>query len=209
VHSALVGFGLGFFVALQLGPMSLFLIRSTLRAGWRVGLAIGAGVALIDGVYAACGAAGVAPLLDIAPVRLMLGLAGGAFLIVLGLRTLRSAFRIRLGGEVQSEVGTPRRAFLSSVAGTASNPATIASWAAIFAAASTAGAATTTPAAVLLVVGVAVGSLSWVTALASAVAVARRGLGDRALRLADAVAGLAMIGVGGTLAFATAHERRP
>jgi len=31
VHALLVGFGLGFLVALQLGPMSLFLIRSTLR----------------------------------------------------------------------------------------------------------------------------------------------------------------------------------
>jgi putative LysE/RhtB family amino acid efflux pump len=212
MHSAVVGFGLGFFVALQLGPMSLFLIRSTLRAGWRVGLAIGAGIALIDGVCAACGAAGAAPLLSIEPIRLVLGLAGGAFLIVLGLRTLHSALRIRLGGEAQSEAATPRRAFLTSVAGTASNPATIASWAAIFAAASTAGAASTRQAAVLLVVGVAVGSLSWVTALASAVAIARRGLGNRAMRLADAVAGLAMVGVGGTLAYgtlayATAHER--
>ena len=50
MHSLLVGFGLGFFVALQLGPMSLFLIRSPLRGGWKVGLAIGAGIALIDAV---------------------------------------------------------------------------------------------------------------------------------------------------------------
>ena len=58
MHSALVGFGLGFFVALQLGPMSLLLIRSTLRSGLRVGLAIGAGIAVVDGLYAAAGAAG-------------------------------------------------------------------------------------------------------------------------------------------------------
>ena len=37
MHAALVGFGLGFLVALQLGPMSLLLIRSTLRRGWRTG----------------------------------------------------------------------------------------------------------------------------------------------------------------------------
>jgi threonine/homoserine/homoserine lactone efflux protein len=48
MHSALAGFGLGFFVALQLGPMSLFLIRSTLRGGWTVGLAIGAGIAMYE-----------------------------------------------------------------------------------------------------------------------------------------------------------------
>ena len=33
--------------------MSLFLIRSTLRGGWKVGLAIGAGIAVVDAVYAA------------------------------------------------------------------------------------------------------------------------------------------------------------
>jgi hypothetical protein len=32
-----VGFGLGFVVALQLGPISLYLIRSTLRGGSAVG----------------------------------------------------------------------------------------------------------------------------------------------------------------------------
>ncbi len=207
MHPALVGFGLGFLVALQLGPMSLFLIRSTLRAGWRVGLAIGAGIAAVDGLYAACGAAGAAPLLDIEPLRMALGIAGGALLIVIGIRTLHEAFKVRLGLEAAHEVADPRRAFLTSVAGTASNPATIASWAAIFAAASTAGAAPTTSAAVLLIGGVALGSLAWVSALASAVAIARRGLGARATRLADAVAGLGMLGCGGALVYSATRER--
>ena len=207
MHPALVGFGLGFLVALQLGPMSLFLVRSTLRAGWAVGLAIGAGIAVVDGTYAACGAAGAAPLLDIEPVRMLLGLAGGALLIVIGLRTLHQAFRVRLGLETAAEMADPRRAFLASVAGTASNPATIASWAAIFAAASTAGAAPTTAASVLLVVGVSLGSLAWVSALACGVALARRGLGPRAMRLADAVAGLGMLGFGGALVYSATRER--
>ena len=66
---------------------------------------------------------------------------GAAVLVALGLRTLWSAFRVRLGGEHDDEVATPRKAFLTSLAATASNPLTIASWAAVFAAASTAGAA--------------------------------------------------------------------
>jgi threonine/homoserine/homoserine lactone efflux protein len=61
MEAAIVGFGLGFAVALQLGPMSLFLIRSTLRAGWRVGLAAGTGIAVVDALYATCGVAGAAP----------------------------------------------------------------------------------------------------------------------------------------------------
>jgi putative LysE/RhtB family amino acid efflux pump len=187
--------------------MSLLLIRSTLRAGWRIGLAIGAGVALVDGVYAACGAAGVAPLIGLSPVRIVLGLAGAAFLGVVGVRTLYSATRVRLGAEVPSDLATAGRAFRTSLAGTASNPATIASWAAIFAAASTAGAATTTEAAALLILGVSIGSLAWVTALAIGVAMIRRGLGTRALRIADGVAGLGMLGSAGALAYSTVHDR--
>ena len=59
--SIVIGFGLGFLVALQLGPISLLLIRSTLRSGATVGLAIGAGVAIIDALYASLGAAGRHP----------------------------------------------------------------------------------------------------------------------------------------------------
>jgi putative LysE/RhtB family amino acid efflux pump len=201
MHAFAVGFGLGFFVALQLGPMSLFLMRTTLRAGWLAGLAIGAGIAVVDALYAACGAAGAAPFLAFEPVRIALGLVGAAVLIGLGARTLYSALRVRLGGELDAEVATPRRAFLTSLAGTASNPLTIASWAAIFAAASAAGAAHTAGDAVLLVAGVGVGSLSWVSALASGTAVARRAIGRRAVRGADAIAGLGLIGFGTALAY--------
>jgi putative LysE/RhtB family amino acid efflux pump len=207
MHSALVGFGLGFFVALQLGPMSLLLIRSTLRAGWAVGLAIGLGIAAVDALYAAIGAAGAAPLLHVEAMRTALGVLGALVLIALGARTLASAFRVRLGAEAPSEVATPRRALATSLAGTASNPSTIASWAAIFAAASAAGAAHGSAGALLLVAGVALGSLVWVSTLASLAAVLRSAVGERALRLADVLAGLGMLGYGGALAFASARER--
>jgi putative LysE/RhtB family amino acid efflux pump len=206
VNSLVVGLGLGFFVALQLGPMSLFLVRSTLRVGWRVGLAIGAGIATVDALYAACGAAGAAPFLAVEPVRLGLGLVGAAVLVGLGVRTFYSAFRIRHGAEIHAEVATPGRAFLTALAGTASNPATIASWAAIFAAASVAGAADSAAGAVLLVLGVGIGSIVWTTALASSTAVARRAIGERAIRVADAVAGMGLIGFGGALAHNATRE---
>src|ERR671937_1451210 len=134
MHAVAVGFGLGFFVAIQVGPMSLFLIRSTLRRGWGTGLAIGAGIAAIDTAYCILGVAGAGALLAVHPLRLTLGLAGAVVLVFLGAKTLWSALRVRLGGEAAAEVATPRRAFLTSLAGTASNPLTIASWAAIFAA---------------------------------------------------------------------------
>jgi putative LysE/RhtB family amino acid efflux pump len=203
MNAAVIGFGLGFFVALQLGPMSLLLIRSTLRNGWRVGVAVGAGIATVDGLYAAAGAGGVTPLLTIHPVRLALGLVGAAALIFIGIRTLLSAFRIRVGGETEYEVAKPRRAFLTALGGTASNPSTILSWGAIFAATSTAGLVHTTAAAVLLVAGVAVGSLTWVTTLATVLAIVRRSVSERAIRVTDAVAGAGLIGFGGVLAYST------
>jgi len=203
VHSALVGFGLGFFVALQLGPMSLLLIRSTLRSGLRVGLAIGAGIAVVDGLYAAAGAAGAAPLLTIDPVRLVFGLVGAGVLLFLGVRTLRSAFQVRLGDE--APVVSRRRAFVVAVSATASNPLTIASWAAIFTAAGAAGAAHGSDVAVLLA-GVGIGSMTWMALLASGVGVARRWVGDRALRAVDVIAGAGLLGFGGLLAYRTLND---
>jgi len=163
-------------------------------------------VAVIDAAYATLGAAGAVPLLTIGPLRVVLGLAGGAVLVVLGARTLWSAFRVRTGGELDYEVSGPRRAFVTSLVGTASNPLTIASWAAIFAAAS-ARTGTSASAATMLVVGVALGSAAWMTALASGVAVVRRAVGPRAVRIADAIAGLGLLGFGGLLAYSAVHDR--
>ena len=201
----LIGFGLGVSVAAQLGPLSLLIIRSTLRSGLRIGLALGAGVAVIDTAYAAAGAAGAAGVLAIEPLRLAAGIAGAAVLVYLGVKTLWSAFRIRMGGESDEELATPRRAFVVALGATASNPLTIASWAAVFAAASTAGAAH--GAAVLtLLAGVGLGSLSWMTLLSGGVAVARRYVGDRLLRALDGLAGLGLVGFGGLLAFRTLRD---
>jgi putative LysE/RhtB family amino acid efflux pump len=201
VHSLAVGFGLGFLVALQLGPMSLFLVRSTLRAGLLTGLGVGAGIATIDALYAAAGAAGAAPLLLIDPVRVALGLVGAAVIVWLGVNTLRAAVHVRAGLDGDA-ADSPGRAFRTSLGATASNPATIVSWAAIFAAAS----ATSDTAAVPLVSGVGLGSLTWVTLLAVLTAAVRKAVGVRAIRIADGVAGVGLLGFGGVLGWQTLHD---
>jgi putative LysE/RhtB family amino acid efflux pump len=206
MHAAVVGFGLGFLVAVQLGPMSLFLIRSTLRRGWAIGLAIGAGIAVVDGLYSALGAAGAAPFLATPSLRLVGGLAGAAVLAWLGGRTLWSAIRVRGAHEVEGDVAGPQRAFLTALGATASNPATIASWAAIFAAANGAGAAGSAGGQALLVAGVAVGSATWVMTLATGTAVVRRAAGRRAMRAADVLAGVGLLGFGGALAYASLRD---
>ena len=206
MSALLAGFAAGFMVSMQLGPLSLFLIRSTLRGTLAIGLAIGAGIAIVDALSAAAGAAGAAPVLSIDSVRTVFGVVGATVLIALGARTLWSAFRVRLGGEADSEVASPRRAFATSLAATASNPLTIASWAAVFAAASTAGIASTTDSAIAFVGGVGLGSMAWVTILAFGVAAARARVGPRLLKTLDAAAGTAIVGFGGLLAWRTLNE---
>jgi putative LysE/RhtB family amino acid efflux pump len=208
MHTFVTGFGLGFLVALQVGPMTLFLIRSGLRGGWPAGLAVAGGIALVDGLYSAAGAAGVTPLLSVAPLRTALGLLGATVLIVLGVRTLRDSFRVRLGAETELEVATPARTFVTALGGTASNPLTIASWAAVFAAANASGAVGRTSAAeVMLVLGVTIGSFAWGGLLAGAVALVRRRVTPRALALAERLAGFGLLGFGGALGYATLHDR--
>jgi putative LysE/RhtB family amino acid efflux pump len=198
-HAFTLGFGLGFLVALQLGPVSLYQIKTTLRNGWGVGLAFAAGIALVDLAYAALGAVGVAPLLTIGPLETILGLLGAAVLVFLGVRTLRSAFRVRLGDAAPAM--SPKRAFGIALSMTAANPLTIASWAAIFSAASAAGAASTFSGAVLLVLGVGLGSATWDVALATAAALVGRFVGPRFLRAVDLVAGIGLVCFGVALAY--------
>jgi putative LysE/RhtB family amino acid efflux pump len=200
------GFGLGFFVAAQLGPLSLFLIRSTLRGRLAVGLAIGAGIAIVDLLYAAAGAAGAAGILTIDALRTTLGLLGAVVLVYLGVKTLWSALRVRSGLEVAEETASPRKAFLTSLGATASNPLTIASWGAIFAAASTASVADSGGGTVLLVLGVGIGSVTWTTLLACGVAATRRWVGPRLLQTIDIGAGTAIAGFGGVLAYRTIRD---
>ena len=197
------GFGLGFLVGAQIGPIWLLCVRSTLRRGWRVGASIGLGAAVVDTLYALLGALGASALLQVTALKLILGLIGAAVLCYLGVKMLWSAFRVRLGGEVAEDVVSPRRALLTSLGATASNPLTIASWAAIFSAASTAkfaGSASTTAA---LIAGVGAGSLTWFLLLASGVALTRRRVGPRMLRIADGGAGIGLLAFSGLLGYRT------
>jgi threonine/homoserine/homoserine lactone efflux protein len=207
VTAALVtGFGLGFLVAAQVGPIWLLCARSSLRHGFSVGFAIGLGAAIVDLTYAALGVAGAASVLELTGLRVAFGLLGAAVLVFLGARTLWAAFRVRSGLETDSEVARPSAALRTSLLATASNPMTIASWAAIFAAASAARVASSDLTAAVLVAAVGAGSLTWFGILSAALSMVRRRIGERALQAADAGAGLGLVGFGGLLGFEAIHR---
>jgi putative LysE/RhtB family amino acid efflux pump len=206
VHVVALGFGLGFVVAAAIGPISLLCIRTVLGGALRAGIAIGAGAAVIDATYALLGAIGAGRLLTIGPLQVVLGVGGAVVIAALGARTLWSAFRVRLGGEADEEVASPARAFLTSLAATASNPSTILSWAAVFAAASTASAVDGTAQTLALCLGVGCGTLTWFTTLSLAMATLRTRAGDRLLALVDVGSGLGLLVFSGILGVRAARE---
>jgi threonine/homoserine/homoserine lactone efflux protein len=206
MSSLLLGFGLGFVVAAAIGPISLLCIRSVLRGRLAVGIAIGAGAAVVDATYAALGIVGVGSLLTIDALRVTLGLLGALVLAAMGARTLWSAFRVRLGGEAADEIATPRKAFLTSLAATLSNPTTIASWAAVFAAASAATDITSPGAAALLVLGVGMGTMTWFTILSTGLSALRSRVGDRLLEAIDFGSGLGILAFAGVLGWRSAAD---
>jgi putative LysE/RhtB family amino acid efflux pump len=200
------GVGLGALVAAQVGPVSLLCIRTTLRYGPAPGLAVGAGAATVDTTYGALGMVGAGALVSVEPVRWTMGAIGAVVLVVMGVRTLWAAQRVRSGLEVPSEVVTPGRALRTSLAATASNPLTIASWATAFAAASTASVIGGWADGTALLCGIGAGSLGWFVVLTGGVALAGRRLGDRSLQAADTVAGLGLVGFGALLGLRTVRE---
>ena len=204
--AVLTGFGLGFLVAAQVGPVWLLCLRTSLRHGALAGLGVGAGAAVVDLLYACLGVAGAARLLQVAGARVALGLLGAAVLVALGARTLWSSLRVRHGAETAEEVMTPGAAFRTSLAVTASNPSTIASWAALFTAASAASIAATPETAAALLAGVLAGSITWFTILSVAAGALRRRVGDRGLRVADGASALGIMGFGAALGWRTVRE---
>ncbi len=170
---------LGFTIAAAVGPIALLIIRRTLTAGWATGMASGLGVATADGIYGAIAAFGLtaisAPLVTLADP---LGLAGGAVLIWLGLRTVLAPPPDHAAVAPTSRRGLAG-AYASVLGLTLSNPMTILLFVSIVVNLDVSGA----PAdAALVTVGFFAGSLTWWLTLVSGVAVLRSRVTGRLLR---------------------------
>jgi putative LysE/RhtB family amino acid efflux pump len=204
----LTGYGLGLLLAAQVGPVTLLIVRSVLRGGRAiaVGLAMAAAVASIDLGYATVGLAGIGSLLNAGSARLWLGLLSAAILVGIGARTLWKGIRARSGMEARDEVVVPSRAFLTAIAATALNPLTIALWTVSFPAAAPTRSTHSTASAAALLIGVGLGTLTWYGGFATGVALVRKRVGPRLLRMIDLGSGAGLIGFGSLLGYRTLHD---
>lgn len=156
----------GLLIAAPVGPIGLLTIKRTLDQGRVAGLATGLGAACADAVYGAVGAFGVTQVINwLVGARVWLALGGGAMLLWL-------AWRIFTQPPATQAATLPTRAdllrcFAGTFVLTLSNPATILSFIAVFAA--MAGGGQQTVSATPMIAGVLLGSALWWLALSTAV----------------------------------------
>jgi threonine/homoserine/homoserine lactone efflux protein len=154
----LAGLALGFSIAAPVGPIGLLCIRRSLAGGFLLGLITGLGAATADTCYGIVAAFGLTAISGfISAITTPLSLAGGAFLVYLGIHTLRSPPPDPAGAGSGVSL---RAAYGSTFLLTLSNPATILSFAAVFTLFGV-GAQAGYAAAAILVAGVFLGSSLW------------------------------------------------
>jgi putative LysE/RhtB family amino acid efflux pump len=160
---------MGLAIAAPLGPIGALCIQRTLARGFLAGAAGGLGTALADALYASLAAAGFATFAAaLARIAAPLALLGGSFLFWLAWKGWPRGTPAALPPAAPAARGALATT-ATTFALTMANPATILSFAAIFAGLGLAENASTARAA-LVVAGVFSGSMLWWLALSGTVA---------------------------------------
>jgi len=185
------GIILGFCIAAPIGPIAILCIRRTLACGWRSGLATGLGAATADGIYAGVAGFGLTVVTGLLTGHLAIVRAlGGAFLVYLGVRTFLSAPPENPG---TTGKGTLLQDYASTVFLTLTNPVTIISFAGVFAALGIGGLSGGVSTAVLMVLGIAAGSVAWWLLLVAGTSVLGSRCNTRVLGLVNRIAGVLIV----------------
>ena len=190
----LQGLLIGFSVAAPVGPIGLLCIQRSLAKGRLSGFVSGLGAATADAVYGSMAGFGLTFvstfLVDEQP---WIRLVGGAFLIYLGARILRSEPK-------NAATAKAKRGLLGDYASTfvltLANPLTIISFAAIFAGLGLAGTHGDYATAATLVAGVFSGSTLWWIVLSAVVGSLKDRLESRGMKWVNRVSGIVLVSFG-------------
>jgi threonine/homoserine/homoserine lactone efflux protein len=178
----LKGIVVGIVIAVPVGPVGVLCIRRTLFSGRLAGFLSGLGAASGDAVFGIIAGFGLTVVSDwLLEYQLWLRIAGAAFLLYVGGAALFAE------PEYTGKPGEPgpetlARFYASTFVLTLTNPITLLSFVAIFAAVGLTGRDATLATAAALVFGIWLGSLLWWLALGLGAAMWRRILDERHLR---------------------------
>lgn len=190
----LKGLIIGFSIAVPVGPIGVLCIRRSLAQGRLAGLVSGLGAATADALYGTIAGFGLTYISNlILRQQTWLSLIGGLFLCYLGIKTW-------LSKPVEQAASAPDKNLLEAYASTflltLTNPATILSFAAIFAGLGLAHTGGDYGPAGLLVLGVFSGSALWWLTLSGGVSLFRSKFTPHRLRWLNWLAGLVITGFG-------------
>ena len=182
------GLVIGFSIAAPVGPIGVLCIRRTLADGQRYGLVSGLGAATADALYGCVAAFGLTFISAfLIGQKLWLSLIGGLFLLYLGIKTL-------LSKPAQEAAKTEGKGLLGSYVSTflltLTNPMTILSFVAIFAALGLGSTTGSYASALVLVLGVFCGSAMWWFLLSGGVGLFRNKFNAQGLLWVNRVSGV-------------------
>jgi threonine/homoserine/homoserine lactone efflux protein len=184
------GFAIGFSIAMPVGPIGVLCIRRTLAEGRTSGLVSGLGAAAADALYGGVAAFGLTAVSEfLTGQQKWLRFSGGLLLLGLGVKTFLSkpateAASVRGGGLT----GT----FASTFVLTLTNPATIMSFAIVFAAMGLGATNGSRVAGAWMVLGVFAGSALWWLLLSTSVALVREKFDRRRRQWVNRISGLVL-----------------
>jgi threonine/homoserine/homoserine lactone efflux protein len=185
------GLGFGLILQISVGPVCIAVLHKGLTQGFVHAFAMVWGAALVDALYILLSMIGISALLQLAPARMVIGLAGALLLLYFGLRYLSaspSATRI----EQRSE--SPLRSFRFGVGLTLTNPLTILFWAGVLGAMLSSQPFTDRQGALFFAAGCVAATLFFLSGVALAGHLLERVLNERLILWLNRAVGVFLIG---------------
>jgi threonine/homoserine/homoserine lactone efflux protein len=191
-----MGLLIGVSIAAPVGPIGLLCIQRTVSQGRASGFASGLGAATADAVYGVVAGFGIDLVSDfLIGQQLWIRLIGGVLLLLIGIKGL-SAKVADQAAQGKTAVRGIWWSYVSTFLLTITNPMTILSFAAVFAALGVAGSSHEYVSAALIVAGVFLGSALWWLILTSLAGWFRGKLNQAALLWIGRLSAVVIIGFG-------------
>ncbi len=191
------GIVIGLAIAAPVGPIGILCIRRTLAYGRASGFVSGLGAATADFLYGSIAAFGLTFISDfLFRESFWLRLIGGIFLLYLGIKTFKAKPDNGEGSQ-PAEIKTNLLAdYSSTFALTLTNPTTVFSFLAVFAAFGVASAKTSYTLAAFLAAGVLLGSAMWWLILSGITSLFKQRLASGGLNMINKISGAVIAAFG-------------